>query len=59
MVFYNGRIVREDRVIEKGSVRIEDGKIVEMDTPTEVFEDPKNEKTRAFLQHSLERLGDV
>ena len=36
-----------------------DGKIVEMDTPTEVFENPKNEKTRAFLQHSLERLGDV
>ena len=30
MVFYNGRIVREDRVIEKGSVRVEDGKIVEI-----------------------------
>ena len=30
MVFYNGRIVREDRVIEKGSVRVEDGKIVDI-----------------------------
>lgn len=30
MVFYNGRIVREDRVIEKGSVRVEDGRIVEI-----------------------------
>ncbi len=34
-----------------------DGKIVEMDAPTEVFENPKNEKTRAFLRSSLERLG--
>ena len=30
MVFYNGRIVREDRVIEKGSVRVEDGRIIEI-----------------------------
>ena len=27
-----------------------DGVIVEMGTPAEVFDNPKNEKTRAFLQ---------
>ena len=31
-----------------------DGVIVEQGTPTEVFENPKSEKTRAFLRKSLE-----
>ena len=31
-----------------------DGVIVESGTPEEVFDNPQNEKTKAFLQKSLE-----
>ena len=31
-----------------------DGVIAEMGTPEEVFDNPQNEKTKAFLQKSLE-----
>lgn len=33
-----------------------DGVIEEMGTPEEIFEDPKSEKTRHFLQNSLEKI---
>ncbi len=33
-----------------------DGVIEEMGTPEEIFENPKSEKTRHFLQNSLERI---
>ena len=33
-----------------------DGIIEEMGTPKQIFEDPKSEKTRRFLQHSLEKI---
>ena len=33
-----------------------DGIIEEMGTPNEVFENPKSEKTRKFLQNSLEKI---
>ena len=33
-----------------------DGIIEEMGTPKQIFEDPKSEKTRRFLQNSLEKI---
>ncbi len=33
-----------------------DGVIEEMGTPTEIFENPKSEKTKRFLQNSLEKI---
>ena len=32
------------------------GVIEEMGTPAEIFESPKSEKTRHFLQNSLEKI---
>ena len=33
-----------------------DGVIEEMGTPEQIFENPQSEKTRHFLQNSLEKL---
>ena len=33
-----------------------DGRIAEIGTPEEVFDNPQNEKTRAFLRSSFERI---